>query len=144
LPELEPRVGDLVMIPSIPPNAVSDSPLFDLARRRVEIADIRDELFYDCEDALLLPDSTRHERVAEGMLADVRFVADAMLDQGRRSAVINAGAFKGMSVYQAMEESDVEDVERFLENVAANVDHYAGRRWKLSAIYASWLALGAE
>lgn len=144
LPELEPRVGDYVTLPSIPPNLASESPLFDLARRRVEMADIRDRLFFDCEDALLSPDSTRLGRVVQAMLADIRFVADAMLDQGRISATIDAGAFKGMSVYQAMEESDAEDVERFLGNVAENVDRYAGRRWKLTAIYASWLALGAE
>lgn len=83
-------------------------------------------------------------RFMDSVRADIRFTGQYMLsNQPELDKVIASGPYKGQSTLYIMAEASNKDIEGFFRYVIANPRIYAGREWKISEIFATWLSEGS-
>ena len=135
--------GDLlqgwVRIPRIKKRSI----LSDLVAQQVWLTDVYKQNFYDME-TVLKNDSPDLEALLLGkMIADIRFVADAMVKQGMEDTKIEQGVYIGKGVFEIMETASLEQLKEFLGYVRFKPSKYRGHNWKVSEVFATWLTAGA-
>ncbi|KAA3627445.1 MAG: hypothetical protein DWQ02_19720 [Bacteroidetes bacterium] len=93
----------------------------------------------------ILEDDNPHSELAilEAMLKESKFVAEAMVEQGMESPIIEGGRFEGMDLFSAMQQSDVWDIRSFLRYVKLRPRKYQGINWPFAEVYATWIDAGA-
>jgi hypothetical protein len=80
----------------------------------------------------------------DSMVADIRFTGQYFLENNPSMDVpITKGDHKGKKTLHVMTETQFADVVKFLEYMIARSRLYAGREWKVSEIFATWLSEGA-
>lgn len=80
----------------------------------------------------------------DSMKTDVQFTGDYFLKNNPSMNVkVNGGKYKGQMVLNVMIKCVDEDVKDFLDYIIARPRLYAGREWKISETFATWLSEGA-
>ena len=78
------------------------------------------------------------------MVADIRFTGQYFIANNPSiDKLINSGDYKGQKTLYVMAECQPADLVKFLEYMLARPRLYAGREWKISEIFATWLSEGA-
>ena len=78
------------------------------------------------------------------MVSDIHFTAEYFLkNDPSQNIMITEGVYKGKKVLATMSEVRSTDVKDFLNYVIAKPRIYAGRKWKVSELFATWLHSGA-
>ena len=134
----EPKQGDLLYT-ECKTAVVFRSLLFDIGRHAIEITDVYDDEFYHSMDIFSL-NAQKERAFLDSMVADIRFTGKAMKRQmpGQNQAV-EGGLFAGKKLFDAMETTTRKELEEFLRYIVARPQNYAGNRWRLSEIYATWI-----
>ncbi|MDW3650128.1 MAG: hypothetical protein R8P61_23845 [Bacteroidia bacterium] len=137
------KEGDLlqgwVRIPQIKERSM----LSDLVAQQVWLIDVYGQAFYDM-GTVLKNDSPDLEALLLGkMIADIRFVAEAMGKQGMEDTKIEQGAYIGKGVFEIMEKASLEQLKEFLGYIRFKPSKYRGHNWKVSEVFATWLTAGA-
>jgi len=88
--------------------------------------------------------ATNEKNILDSMVADIRFTGKYFLENNPSMDVpIKNGDYKGKTVLHFMIEATTTDVNKFLDYMIARPRLYAGREWKISEIFATWLSEGA-
>ena len=116
------------------------SSLFDLMRHAIEITDVYENPFYHSMDIFSLS-SQKEKAILDSMVADIRFTGAAMKKQiPDQNQLVAGGLFDGKKLFDAMEITTTKELEEFLKYMVARPQNYAGNTWKLSEVYATWIA----
>lgn len=84
------------------------------------------------------------KRIIDSMVADIKFTGKYFIENNPSvDKPINSGDYKGKKTLYVMAECKPVDVYNFLEYMIARPRLYAGRDWKVSEIFATWLSEGA-
>lgn len=135
--------GDLLytFVPATP-NCSGSIPR--LALHSIVLTDVYDQPFYDSLRIFEGWDIAQETRALDTMLKDIRFTAGYFLqNQPSMNVKVSSGPFLGEKVLEVMQKATVADLKDFIGYMIARPRIYAGRVWKLSEIFATWVVNGA-
>ncbi|HMU46012.1 MAG TPA: hypothetical protein PKC72_06570 [Chitinophagaceae bacterium] len=115
-----------------------------LASHFIQLQDVYENRFYD--RYLIFKNWTENEErlLLDSMVADIRFTGKYFQENDPSiDIVLKSGKYKGNKVLSVMIGCKAEDVTDFIDYVIARPRLYAGRQWKLSEVFATWLEAGA-
>lgn len=137
------RENDLLEGNVLVPGVVEKNLFFDLAARQIWLLDVFGEPFYNMEEILTEEGPDLQAKLLDTLVRDIRFVADAMREQGMEDTRIEEGPYEGLGVFKVMEAVAPDQVEDFLKYVRIRPAKNQGHSWKISEIFATWLTAGA-
>jgi len=135
--------GDILYV-RMDPTSIYYGRLPKLAGHFIRLLNVYDEPFYD--RYLIFSNWTEADErnCLDSMLKDIQFTGGYFLNnEPGMNVPIKSGDYEGRKVLNVMTECTVADVEDFIEYVLARPRNYAGKEWKVSEIFATWLSEGA-
>lgn len=116
----------------------------NLASHFIRLKDVYDQHFYDRYAVFRHWTEAEEKLLLDSMSKDIRFTGGYFLENdASMNKEISAGMFKGQFILQVMKDCKPATVKDFFEYIIARPKLYAGREWKLSEIFATWLSAGA-
>lgn len=115
-----------------------------LANHFIRLQNVYEKPFYDRYTILHKWTVDDEQQVLDSMVADIHFTGTFFLESNPSMNVpITKGSYKGKKVLELMSSCESKEVKLFLEYIIARPRIYAGREWKVSEIFATWLSEGA-
>lgn len=135
--------GDLLYA-SAKPTGIYFGLLPKLASHYIQLDDVYDNALYDRYSIFLQWEEPDEMKALDSIRADIKFTGnyfqknDPSVDK-----LISSGPFKGKKTLEVMINCRKEDIRNFFEYILARPRLYAGKEWKVSEIFATWLSEGA-
>lgn len=115
-----------------------------LAAHYIRLLNVYDEPFYDRFEVFRYWSQPSEKILLDSMVADIRFTGQYFLENNPSlNKSIESGAFAGKKLLELMRDCKTEWLTDFLSYIRARPRLYAGRDWKSSEIFATWLSAGA-
>lgn len=137
------KPGDLLYT-FMPGNDIYDGQVPKLASHFIRLLDVYDQPLFD-RFAVFRNWTEEHEKnILDSMIADIRFTGNYFMENDpAQDKQVLTGRYAGRSVFVMMKESTTRELIEFLDYMIARPRLYAGREWKISEIFATWLSAGA-
>ena len=134
-----PKQGDLLYT-NIKAPCVYDGLLFKTGSHAIRFLQVDENQFYYNIEMFTMT-SQRESEIIEAMVEDIHYTGQAMLEQSpEQNLTIEGGIYDGKKLFAAMQEIKTSDIEKFLKYILARPLKYAGNSWKISEIFATWMA----
>lgn len=115
-----------------------------LAAHFIRLLDVEDKPFYDRYLIFNHWTADDEKQLTDSLVKDIRFTGDYFLQNSpSMNQLISSGDYQGKKLLEVMGLCKNEDVEDFLDYMIARPRLYAGKEWKVSEIFATWLSNGA-
>lgn len=115
-----------------------------LASHFIRLQDIYENNFYDRYTVFENWTKEAEATLLDSMAADTRFTGKYFLENdSSMNQRITKGYYKDRPLLQVMQDCQPSDIQFFIDYIIARPRLYAGRQWKLSEIFATWLVAGA-
>lgn len=115
-----------------------------IAGHFIRLLNVYDEAFYDRYNVFNDWSTASEQMTLDSMLADIHFTADYFIkNEPAMNTPIKSGDDKGKKVLDVMVKTTTTDLGDFLDYIIARPRNYAGREWKVSEVFATWLSEGA-
>lgn len=138
-----PKAGDLLYT-FMEGNPVYYGRVPKLASHFIRLQNIHETAFYDRFNVFLSWTAEEEGHLLDSMVADIRFTGNYFLEnEPSRDQVIPSGNFRGQHLFSVMKDCKVEYLENFIDYILVRPRLYAGKEWKLSEIFATWLVNGS-
>lgn len=83
-------------------------------------------------------------RLIDSVKSDIQFTGQYFIQNNpSMDKLISQGEYKGRKTLYIMAECQAEDIKKFFNYILARPGLYAGKEWKVSEIFATWLSEGA-
>ncbi|HEX7845041.1 MAG TPA: hypothetical protein VF476_04510 [Chitinophagaceae bacterium] len=139
----QPKENDLLYVLVDKPAIYYDHIAF-VASHFIELQNVYEEPLFDRLDIFQSWSAANEQTCIDSMKNDIHFTGDYFLKNNPSMNVkISAGKYAGKTVFNVMIQSTKEDVKDFLDYMIVRPRLYAGRKWKISEIFATWLSEGA-
>jgi hypothetical protein len=115
-----------------------------IATHFIRLLNVYDEPFFDRYTIFLHWTQADEKKVIDSLVADIKFTGGYFLNEApSMNVLIKTGDYKENKVLDVMTNCTAEDVIAFLDYIIARPRLYAGKEWKISEIFATWLSEGA-
>ncbi len=115
-----------------------------LAAHFIRLLDVYDTPLYDRYTTFLKWSRDDEKKVMDSIVRDIRFTGEYFLKENpSMDVLIQKGDYKGHKTLYIMAECAETDVIKFFDYMIARPRNYAGKEWKVSEIFATWLSEGA-
>lgn len=140
---IKPKENDLLYTNVTRTNAY-DGRFLKLAAHFIELQNVYEAAIYDRYGIFNKWTAGDESRAMDSIVTDIRFTGDYFLKNSpTMNETIKNGKYKDRQVLNVMIGCNVADVMDFLDYMIARPRLYAGNRWKISEIFATWLTSGA-
>jgi hypothetical protein len=140
---IAPKENDLLYT-SVDRTNAFDGKLIKLAAHYIELQNVYETALYDRHGIFKLWTAGDEHRTLDSMVADIHFTGDYFLKNNpSMNEQVKTGKYKDQKVLNVMVTCNLDDVNDFLDYMIARPRLYAGQRWKISEVFATWLAAGA-
>ncbi len=137
------KEGDLLYT-MVDRRSVFEGQLNDLSSHYITLQDVYGNSFYDPHVIFSSWKEADENRVLDTMIRDIHFTANYFLENNpSMNQLIKTGEYKNRKLLEVMTHCDITDMNEFFFYVKARPLLYAGREWKLSEVFATWLSEGA-
>jgi hypothetical protein len=137
----QPSEGDIIYIRAKVPY-LYDGLLLNVMNHAIKITNVFGDNFMN-SNAIFTNTKKDEENILDSMLSDIRYTANAMFQQmPEQNQIIKDGIYKGQKLFTAMLFAKRNELELFLKYITARPKNYAGNNWKISEIFATWIAGG--
>jgi hypothetical protein len=137
------KEGDL-MYTIMEPTEIYYGLIPKLAAHFIRLQNVYDENFYDRFAVFRNWSEEDEKTLIDSMIADIKFTGNYFLENDpSMNQEITKGDFKGNKVLEVMKECKSTYLKDFLNYMIIRPRLYAGKEWKLSEIFATWLVSGA-
>jgi hypothetical protein len=137
----QPSEGDIIYIKVKVPY-VYDGLLLNVMNHAIQITNVFGDDVMN-SNAIFTNTKKDEENILDSMLSDIRYTANAMFQQmPEQNQIIKDGIYKGEKLFTAMLFAKRNELELFLKYITARPKNYAGNNWKISEIFATWIAGG--
>jgi hypothetical protein len=137
------KKGDLIYA-FMDKTAIHYGQIPQLAAHFIRLLNVYDSALYDRYIIFNQWTEREEQQLVDSMVADIQFTGTYFLQNNPdMDVVIKTGDYKGRSTLKTMIACKPADVRDFLDYIIARPRNYAGREWKISEIFATWLAEGA-
>lgn len=121
-----------------------DGQIPKLASHFIQLQDVYENRFYDRYLIFINWTESQERSLLDSMVADIRFTGKYFQENDpSMDIILRSGKYKGKKILSVMIDCKTEDVTDFVDYVIARPKLYAGRQWKLSEVFATWLEAGA-
>jgi len=94
-------------------------------------------------DAVFTNSKKDEQNLLDSMVSDIQYTGTAMLQQiPEQNQLIKGGIYDGKKIFESMQAVKRSELELFLKYIQARPKNYAGNTWKISEIFATWMAGG--
>lgn len=115
-----------------------------LASHFIQLLDVYDKPFYDRYIVFDEWTVQQEKALIDSMVKDIKFTGNYFMENDpSMDKVITKGDFKGKKILTVMAECKPEYVRDFLTYVYVRPLLYAGKKWKISEVFATWAIEGA-
>ena len=115
-----------------------------LASHFIRLLDVYDEPFYDRYFVFNKWAKEDEQRTIDSIIADIKFTGNYFLENNpSMDVIIKSGVYAGKSTLKIMAACKSNDLINFFEYINARPRLYAGKEWKASEVFATWLSEGA-
>ncbi len=123
---------------------VYNGQILKLASHFITLQTVYETALYDPYTIFYQWAKTDETALIDSMVADIKFTGNYFLENNPSMDVLaTKGQFKGKKTLSVMTECTPRNVRDFLDYVIARPRLYAGREWKISEIFATWVSEGA-
>jgi hypothetical protein len=135
-----PRIGDLLF------TMVDKTPIYygnivKVASQFIGLQNVYENALYDRYTIFSKWKRSDEEAAVDSMVADIHFTGNYFLTNNPSMNVkVKGGKYDGKMVLNTMITCNKQDVNDFLEYMIARPRLYAGREWKISEVFATWLS----
>lgn len=137
------KKGDLLYVLTEKPDIFAGL-IPQIAAHFIRLQDVYETSFFDRYNIFGYWDETMEKQLIDSMVADIRFTGDYFIENNPSiDKPINSGDYKGKNTLYVMAGCQPEDLAKFLDYIIARPRLYAGRDWKVSEVFATWLSEGA-
>lgn len=138
------KKGDLLYTLMEPAVSAHDGLIPALATHFIRLLNVYDEPFYDRYDVFRYWSPELDKKMLDSILSDIRFTGQYFLDNNpSMNNPITTGNFEGKKLLELMRDCKAEWLTDFFSYIRVRPRLYAGRDWKISEIFATWLNAGA-
>jgi hypothetical protein len=139
----QPREGDLLFT-LVKPVPVYRGQVIKLGTYYIGLQNVYENPFYDRRTIFSHWEKSEEASVIDSMVADIHFTGNYFLENNPgMNKKIKGGRYDGKMVLNTMVIATKKDVIDFLDYIIARPNLYAGRQWKVSEIFATWVSEGA-
>jgi len=115
-----------------------------LASHYIELDNVYDQPLFDRINVYYQWTEADEKRVIDSAVSDIKFTGKYFLaNEPSMNKLITKGPFKGKKVLSLMIACKASYVKDFMSYIIARPRLYAGKKWKISEIFATWLVEGA-
>lgn len=115
-----------------------------LALHYIRLTNVYDEPFYDRYFVLDSWSEDQEKSAIDSIVADIRFTGNYFKENNSVADVpVKSGEHKGKSTFDRMINCSPQLLCDFFDYIIARPRNYAGREWKISEIFATWISEGA-
>lgn len=115
-----------------------------LALHFIRLNNVYDEPLYDRYAALDAWSEDQEKSAIDSIVADIRFTGNYFKENNSvADVIIKNGDYKGKSTFDRMINCSPQLLCDFFDYIIARPRNYAGREWKTSEIFATWISEGA-
>jgi len=138
-----PRDGDLIYT-LMPKTSAYSKKLILLASHFIELDNVYESPFYDRYDIFNNWTSQNEKTALDSMVSDIRFTGKFFKENNpSMNQDVKTGVYKERKVLDVMMDCKVSDLEDFINYIIARPRLYAGKKWKVSETFATWVVSGA-
>ena len=115
-----------------------------LASHFIQLQTVYDVPLYD--RYLIFNNWTKEKENAliDSMMVDIKFTGNYFMENNpSMDVLVKTGQFKGQKTLSVMANCQLQYVKDFLDYVIVRPRLYAGRQWKISEVFATWVSEGA-
>lgn len=115
-----------------------------LAGHFIRLQSVYENPFYDRYLIFNKWTAENEKNLIDSVVADIRFTGAYFLENDpSMDKLVNSGTYKGRKILSMMTDCKKEDVTDFFDYIIARPRLYAGKTWKVSEIFATWVSEGA-
>jgi hypothetical protein len=115
-----------------------------LASHQIGLLDVYEKGFYDRYQIFQSWNKVDEEQVMDSIVADLKFTGEYFSKNSPdMDKAVALGPFKGKMIFAVMKSCELKTVTDFLDYLIARPRLYAGKEWKVSEIFATWVVNGA-
>ncbi|HEX4877073.1 MAG TPA: hypothetical protein VFV31_10405 [Chitinophagaceae bacterium] len=115
-----------------------------LAAHFIRLQSVNEQPFYDRYLIFSRWTAEEEKKLMDSVVADIRYTGNYFLENDPSlDKEITSGDYKGKKILSVMAACKQEEVADFFEYIIARPRLYAGRTWKVSEIFATWIDAGA-
>ena len=123
---------------------IYDGILPKLASHFIRLQDVYEEPFYDRYLIFLKWSKDDEEKILDSIIKDIQFTGNYFIENNPSiDKTITTGKYAGKKTLTVMSECSKTDLIYFFNYIIARPRLYAGKEWKVSEIFATWLSEGA-
>ncbi|NOT52675.1 MAG: hypothetical protein HOP10_15535 [Chitinophagaceae bacterium] len=138
-----PKQGDLLYT-LIDKPAIFTGQVVKLAAHYIELDNVYDQPLYDRVGVYYQWAESDEKRMIDSAVNDIKFTGNYFLaNNPSMNQLIDKGLYKGQKVLNLMMQCKASQVNDFMSYIIARPRLYAGKKWKISEIFATWLVEGA-
>ncbi|MCG2616758.1 hypothetical protein LZZ85_20835 [Terrimonas sp. NA20] len=139
----QPKPGDLLYV-TVPKPTVFLERLVRIAALSITLTDVYGKPVYDLATIFNSWTESNERAAMDSMIRDVKFTADYFLKNDPSMNVkIKTGLDQGKLIFDVMKAGTVKELSTFLDYIRGHPQLYAGKEWKISEIFATWLREGS-
>jgi len=137
------KAGDLLYT-MVPKTDLFYGRIPNLAGHFIRLTDVQEIPFYDRFEVFRYWSAEMENKILDSMIADIRYTGNYFLEEApEMNQPVSSGSFKGKKLLELMKACQKSWLLDFFDYIQARPRLYAGRDWKLSEIFATWLSAGA-
>lgn len=141
--DLQIKKGDLLYTYMQKTN-IYDGVLPKLASHYIRLQDVYEEPFYDRYLIFLKWTKADEEKILDSIIKDIKFTGNYFIENNPSiDKEIITGKYAGKKTLGVMTACSTSDLIDFFNYIIARPRLYAGKEWKISEIFATWLSEGA-
>jgi hypothetical protein len=124
--------------------AIFDGRVPKLAAHFIRLQNVYETALFDRYTIFSNWTEKEERSIIDSMVADIQFTGKYFIENNpSMDKPITTGYYKGKKTLYVMTEAGPADVIKFLDYMIARPRLYAGREWKISEVFATWLSEGA-
>ncbi len=136
----QPQQGDLLYMMLPKPADIFEGRIPKLANHYIELHKVTDEQLFSAYRVRNGWTAENEKAMLAVMLDDIKATGKAMKEQMPGSnQIIEKGIYNGQQLFDAMQAVQEKELLLFLDYVNARPRLYAGNKWKISEIFATWM-----
>jgi hypothetical protein len=140
----QPIKGGDIIYTLLPKTTIYYGYIPKLAGHFIRLTDVYDSAFYDRYFVFNNWTDNDDGDAIMAMLKDIQFTGGYFRENNAAMDVlIKSGDYKGQTTFNLMIDCTPKMLEDFFEYIFVRPRNYAGREWKVSEIFATWLSEGA-
>ncbi len=115
-----------------------------IASHYIELDNVYDQPLFDRVNVYYQWAEADEKRMIDSAVSDIKFTGNYFLENdASMNKLIEKGPYKGQKVLTLMTTCNALQVKDFMAYIIARPRLYAGKKWKISETFATWLTEGA-